>query len=554
MPWLVAGAAALAGPHTLGAEVHEGWVPVAAVTSEMTVDHGRRVGPTGRRWVRVRAPAGAFGEWSHQPLPPPAVGYPGVEEGLERLEQAVAGAPRAGSVALGASEEGRGMVAAWFGQAPWSGAPAVRVVAGHHGDEAIGWMVALELAEELSAADGVDPAWSEVLDDTTVWVVPMANPDGVEANTRHNAAGIDLNRSYDWAWQLGSVSGEVPLEPAETWSLASWGQLVRPALGVSLHSGANNLGWVWNHDLEPAPDAQALRELALDYAQTLGDDTFWVTNGAEWYRTYGDQNDWSYGRYGGWDFTLELSEVKAPPVDTVGPVVERHLQALQQLLATPIDVFRVVDATTGEPVEAWVETSGRGRWTDPVLGQVGLPEGQEVVRAEAFGYDPAPFGADGVARVVPRRLVRSPPRLVAVGDPLPGDWPDPFTLHQAGRASLDGLRAGDRAEVPGLFTVEGPGGQVWPHGLIVTEGWATDDDRAVAGATGIRGGRPAWGLVADGEADVWWSAGRWLRGAPSGDVVAEGVRPRGAACQVVPVSGHLLLAWLSLGWVARRQL
>ena len=90
-------------------------------------------------------------------------------------------------VVLGRSERGRPIVA-WE-----TGDPQARrrvlVVGCIHGNEPAG----------IAVADAVVRA--RVPAGTDVWVVPDLNPDGVAADTRQNARGVDLNRNFPYRWQ-----------------------------------------------------------------------------------------------------------------------------------------------------------------------------------------------------------------------------------------------------------------------------------------------------------------------------------------------------------------
>jgi Predicted deacylase len=74
-----------------------------------------------------------------------------------------------------------------------------------HGNEPAGIAVARAL-ERLSAA-GID-----------LWVLPDLNPDGVAADTRGNAHGVDLNRNFPFRWRPRTgiyASGPRPLSERE---------------------------------------------------------------------------------------------------------------------------------------------------------------------------------------------------------------------------------------------------------------------------------------------------------------------------------------------------
>ena len=533
------GVEAWAGPVV---EERVGWVPLDELGARLTVDHGVRRGDDGRVWVRARGSAEAFGVHASAPLPPPPQGYRTPDDSPAWWDRASLQGKR---VVLGVSHQGRTIDAVWFGAPPGAGKPAVRLLAGHHGDEGSSWELALDVVDRLLAADS---GLVESLEERTLWVVPYVNPDGAQAHTRRNALSVDLNRNYDFQWVGGLDAGGAPLSEPETRAMARWGELVRPVLSISLHSGAENLGWVWNYTETPAPDAPQLVSLAEAYRDELGDPDFWLTNGAAWYVTHGDTNDWSYGRYGGWDYTLELTDTKSPPVDELDDALAGHLEAVVAMLTTELHPVTVVDASTGEPVAAAVVLDdGQPRWTDPVSGTTASPRPFREGWAEAPGYARGSVDADGVARLLPTTLASDADvRRGLTGEPCPPlQGEGPWTLHRGTYVTTIAL--GEPLPDAGIWWVASADGTVWPHGLVV--GDATVDTRASGQA--YLAGRPA--LMASSSiagADVVWDRGEWLvvgdlTPATSATDESDFVL-RGAGCASSPISGHLWVLALSI--------
>jgi hypothetical protein len=74
-----------------------------------------------------------------------------------------------------------------------SSSPAIQwIIANIHGNEESGADAALQVLYEL--ADRDDCAADQILNNAVVFIVPIQNPDGREADTRRNAYGFDLNR------------------------------------------------------------------------------------------------------------------------------------------------------------------------------------------------------------------------------------------------------------------------------------------------------------------------------------------------------------------------
>lgn len=93
-----------------------------------------------------------------------------------------------------------------------------------HGDEATATMAIFDLFRFFAASgDGFDDLRKSILSQTTLYFVPMLNPDGAEAWTRRTALGIDMNRD---ALRLQTPEGRL---------LKHLQQSLRPTFAFNLH-------------------------------------------------------------------------------------------------------------------------------------------------------------------------------------------------------------------------------------------------------------------------------------------------------------------------------
>ena len=277
--------------------------------------------------------------------------------------------------------------------------PSFRVLGTHHGDEWSSMEVAWSVAWALADGYGVDNEVTELIDSSEVWIVPVVNPDGVVAFTRRNSRQVDLNRNYGFEWVNQPSGGSAPFSERESDAIRVMSMQRSFGHSISMHSGATNLGWVWNWTLARTDDDNVLENLCAGYLANTDQPDFWITNGAAWYETNGDTNDWSYGVRGGHDYTLEVSDVKAPSESELEQHLEWHTQPSVQFLLDGAASGARGRVTGGfdSGLEATI-VSDLAPWpsyTDPETGAFSRPlsAGTHTLTVIARGHTTATFTA-----------------------------------------------------------------------------------------------------------------------------------------------------------------
>ncbi|MCE5237169.1 DUF2817 domain-containing protein [bacterium] len=136
--------------------------------------------------------------------------------------------------AVGYSVRGRVITAFRFGDGP----DITCVLGAFHGDEPGGHAVCMELVRQLEA----DPA---AYSGRTVVIVPACNPDGLDARTRANANGVDINRNWSVGWAKagsGELShGSAPMSEPEVQAIAALLAKYPPHKVINLHQAKRML-------------------------------------------------------------------------------------------------------------------------------------------------------------------------------------------------------------------------------------------------------------------------------------------------------------------------
>jgi len=144
---------------------------------------------------------------------------------------------------LGKSVEGRPIYQVSFGR----GQKKVLLWSQMHGDESTATLALMDIFNMLVEDQGKESWVSEMLEQTSVFVIPMLNPDGAERIQRHTAVQIDMNRDA-----RGLVTPEARL-------LREAQRRLKPAYGFNLHDqGLSSVG------VTPKVAALSLLAPALD--------------------------------------------------------------------------------------------------------------------------------------------------------------------------------------------------------------------------------------------------------------------------------------------------
>jgi protein MpaA len=201
-------------------------------------------------------------------------------------------------VAPGHSVEGRAIRVLERGDP--NAAERVLVVGCIHGNECAGMAIVRRL-ERLRVPAGVE-----------LVLIPTLNPDGLAADTRGNAHGVDLNRQFPWRWRAtphgAFYSGPRPLSEPESRFAYALLRRLRPNVTVWYHQ---HLALVTR---EPGGDLGLERR----YAELAGLPLRWLGGFS------GSVAAWQNATFPGTAaFVVELPAGRLTPAE-----VERHVRAL----------------------------------------------------------------------------------------------------------------------------------------------------------------------------------------------------------------------------------
>jgi hypothetical protein len=272
------------------------------------------------------------------------------------------------------------------------GKPKYNVNGDHHGNELIGGEAALAFAKYLANNYGSNSLVTRLVDESDVWVVPIVNPDGREANQRGNNRGVDINRNYGYEWNATGGTG-VFSEP-EIQAMRNLFMKGPYVASMDFHSGAMIILYVWGFTTMGAMDSAAMRRVGQIY------NTYYPVGygqiSRDLYSVWGGSTDYYYGCGGDIiSFAAELSNSYAPPASAIDTICARQITALIPMMQeTRKGLWGMVrDSVTHRALPARLVVANRGWccYTDPEYGDYHKylypSAGTYQVKAYANGYD-----------------------------------------------------------------------------------------------------------------------------------------------------------------------
>ncbi len=330
--------------------------------------------------------------------------------------------------------------------------PTVLFTGVHHAREPLGAKITLALMKYLVSRYGRDPRVTNWVDNTSVWFVPVVNPEGYKyvmdnrlpfpwwrKNLRDNDGdgkfdplidGVDLNRNYDYNWDQGGdgypgswfYRGRRPFSEPEVRALRDLALRENFVFGIGYHSYGESILFPWGNFDRP-PDEDVILDIASHMASRIrrvdgkGHYALLPLNGR-----VGQSSIWMYGALRTIDFIVEVGTDYFPDNQDVSRIVAQNVKGAVYLLERlhgPGITGHVFDAETGAPLNAEiavVENSApyvRPRHTDPRSGRYDriLLPGVYTVEFRSEGYLPQVFSNLRVPRRKPLRLdVRLKPK------------------------------------------------------------------------------------------------------------------------------------------------
>ena len=285
-----------------------------------------------------------------------------------------------------------------------------------HGDELAGYPLMIRLAEYLLTNYGTDSEVNGIVNNTVIYINPLANPDGTYRNAgnntitnpiRANANGQDLNRNY-----ADNVAGlhDSGVYEVETLAFMKFEEAHNIVMSANFHGGTELVNYPYDNTYDQHADHDWFEYISVEYATHAQNnspsgymiddedsDVYpspGVTHGAEWYRVYGGRQDYMNFYRGGREVVVELSDTKWIQGNAINNHWTYNKQALLDYMKqVNYGLQGIVSDESGNPVVAKISIAGHDALNSHVFSNEDLGDyyrllkgGSYNVTFEAPGY------------------------------------------------------------------------------------------------------------------------------------------------------------------------
>lgn len=310
-----------------------------------------------------------------------ALTYPSYDEYISLMEKYAAEKPDlCRLVDIGRSAEGRKLLALKISDNPFikEDEPVLFFTSTMHGDEVTGFVIMLQLIDELLGNYSTLPRIRNIVDNIEIWINPLANPDGtyfvsdqsVYGAKRFNSNNVDLNRNFPDP-EFGDHPYNEEWQP-ETITMMDFMKENGINLAANFHGGSELVNFPWDTWPVKHADDGWYRIISRAYADTvhllspavyMTDEDNGITMGYEWYEVHGGRQDYSNYYLNIREVTIEISEIKMPDETDLlhyWSYNRNSIYNFMELLFNGVS-GKVTDAITGNPVVAGIFVEGHDK-------------------------------------------------------------------------------------------------------------------------------------------------------------------------------------------------
>lgn len=276
-----------------------------------------------------------------------------------------------------------------------------------HGDELAGFPLMIRLAEYLLTNYGTDSEVDGIVNNTVIYINPLANPDGAYRNAgnntitnpiRANANGQDLNRNY--ADNVAGLHYDGDYEP-ETLAFMKFEEAHNIVMSANFHGGTELVNYPYDNTYDQHADHDWFEYISVEYATNAQNNSPsgymmvdedsdiypspGVTHGAEWYRVFGGRQDYMNFYRGGREVVVELSDTKWIQGNAIDNHWDYNKQAFLDYIKQANFGFQgIITDESGNPVVTKISITGHDALNSFVFSNADLGDYYRLIKGGSY--------------------------------------------------------------------------------------------------------------------------------------------------------------------------